>query len=276
MEEQSNILSLNDHKSRGSYTNDHLLHINSGVATEEQIRKVFMEALQSNKKLGLPDKTIYKISVVADRFGSPYGYSYMWVSSTEIFNMLIGRDPDGTERCQIIDDPNFVPKIDSDSWADIADVEDPPKIKIQLPELMSVSNVILTDEQKRTYDTNDEIKLKFGRTYVSDPPSKYHHNVLCGCSIPVDITINDLKDLFIPFCSLPRKFHQYKKDGIMMKEMYPLVSITSKRLAFITFDPSTQDAIFALKIAHKTKMKANSGKIHNLIFNQAIDFSKNK
>src|SRR5207253_8570763 len=85
------------------YHNEHYIHVSSGVATNEQFAAHLQRVLQERKL-----STRFKINLI-HLGGKPIGYGYLWVQEPEIYNMLIGNNPDGTERFQELDDPTWRP-----------------------------------------------------------------------------------------------------------------------------------------------------------------------
>lgn len=268
-----------DHKSKGEYTNNHLLHIVTGVATEEQVKaslkSAIAEALRVCKqmKLNVTDGR-FKVNLVSNRHGETFGYAYAWIVSPDIFYLLIGRNPDGSERFEKIDDPDWIPPdTGSSNWADITELEDCPKIRRALPSLVKLPSYQFTEAQKRLMAKKDNNsfgthgQFECGPAHVSEPGPEFIPNVLCGKNIPMELTADDLKGLFRPFISDPTKKNVKIIKGIKSEEYYPLVSITAKRLAFVTFDPSSRDACFALKMARKITL-SKTNKIYTLIFNR--------
>jgi len=265
---------LINHESKGKYTNNHLLHVVTGVATEDQLRDSIKSILITAKNRGLPYITNFKVNIVADNKGRLYGYAYVWFTNPEIFNMLVGRNPDGSERFELLDDPDWKPVLDSSNWADICDEEDPPKIRKPLPPLLELPPYDLTAEQRKGLKVQGATVSSKGKfeckpTFVSDPSPEYEPNVLCGTKIPPEVTEQDLKNLFRPFVSDPTIKYEHTSKGVTTTDTYPLVSITSKRIAFITFNPATKDACFASKMVRKIDL-IKDNKSYTLIFNRAF------
>jgi hypothetical protein len=269
-----------DHKSKGKYTNNHLLHINTGVATEKQVEDSIKKTMALAKDMNLPYKSQYRISLVTDRYGKTFGYAYVWFTNPEVFNMLIGKNPNGSDRSERIDDPNWRPPIEpiqSTSWADIEEYECIPKITVVLPPLIKLVDYELDEGQRKIVNGSSQTNITHGRlecsqTFVSDPEQRYQGNVLCSTNVPEAITVEDLKNFFTPFVSDPTKTRERKVNNgtTTIIERYPIVTITSNRIAFITFDQSTNDATFVHKVTRKVEFKRN-GKSYLLMFSFALN-----
>ncbi len=298
-EDNGNIIK---HESKGKYTNSHLLHVITKTATEDQlktsVKKAIIDAVSITKTQSLNLDQRFKVNIVANREEKSFGYAYVWLVSPEIFNMLIGKNPDGSDRYQLVDDPSWnPPNSESGNWADITDLEDPPKIRKPLGPLIKLQPYLLTEEQRRaeilqlkadlnkaetsTSESMDLMKkletlqdkdrkmygeFECGPTYVSDD-DKFLTNVLCAKCIPKEITSEDLKNLFLPFVSDMTRRHSRRVGKTIVEEKYPLIGITPKGIAFITFDPASHDALFASKMARKISLVKADMK-YNLFFNR--------
>lgn len=143
------------------YCNEHYIRVSSGVATNEQFTAILLRALKEQKIA-----TEFKVNLIF-LGGKPIGYGYLWVKDTRVYNMLLGRKPDGTELVREIDDPNWRPaspetktpdeimeECHGRRWADIDEEEESrytcPKIKIPLSHMLPLSPLIYSpDERKR-------------------------------------------------------------------------------------------------------------------------------
>ena len=90
------------------YYNNHLLHVTTGVAYQGQVAATIRKAITDiNKVLDQPLKCDCRVNLVTDRNGTHFGYGYAWVSNTEVYHILLGKNPDGSERIDYTDDPNW-------------------------------------------------------------------------------------------------------------------------------------------------------------------------
>jgi hypothetical protein len=141
----------------------HSLYINSGVATREQLVTALRQAMITTaKRLGRTIRTKFKVNVIVVR-DVYLGYAHVYISNPEVYHMLNGFNPDGTERVTYVDDPNWVApasatdtdEMDFDdmsflqnptatttmSWSDLMAGEDAqscPRIKVPLEPLMTL------------------------------------------------------------------------------------------------------------------------------------------
>ena len=148
------------------YYNSHCLYVSSGCAHPEQLIKSMKAAIKSASKV--LDRSVncsFKVNLVIGRNEHYYGFGWIWVTNEEIYHMLLGRNPDGTRRVQVIEDPDWkcpiipiheaLEEIDHiKSWADYCDEEDkiterykPGVIELELPPLITLPDFIYTKEQ---------------------------------------------------------------------------------------------------------------------------------
>lgn len=246
------------HVSHGQYSNPHFVHVNTGVATEEQFNRSIRETIEFAKHHGLPHNTKYKLSMIS---GKKFGYGYIWFTNVQFANMLLGKNPDGSSRYEIIP---WKPNPHSRLWSDIADIADPPIYRRHADPILGLMPYIMTEEQKVLAEANDidvftSEKGELYGTYrcvegfTSDPTDEFHKNILFATNIPANIRDVDLKALFLPFVSSSNK-------------EYPKVQFINSwngnsRNVTVTFDPKTTDALFAGKMARKISFITKDAKL---------------
>lgn len=177
------------------YTNQHMIHIDSSVATESQIRAVIEKAIKEVQKNHYKDfRTLFRVNVVSNRAGKLFGYSYVWFTNPEAYNLILGRNLDGTERAEYYDDPNWTPPekplqdaMDESfanmkgnrSWVELTEEEERiqalyscPQIKRVLPHLMPLDSIeyepgqyeqarqLMIDEAKRKGKWTEGMEIK--------------------------------------------------------------------------------------------------------------------
>ena len=193
------------------------------------------------------------------------------------------------------------------SWADSVEEEERiqalytcPQLTRKLDHLMPLSPIeyekdqrdqarqLMIEEAKRKNRWTEDlvivvpnmIQLIPGPAVVSSVESKYCHNVLCCLDIPTWITEKDLKNIFVPYVSTGskkehRELRVRKVNGETREEEYPWITLNKARhMAFVTFDPLTHDAQFALLMNRKVDVtrsdRSGSRQKCTLIFNHAF------
>lgn len=288
----------NTEKPTEQYYDTNTLYIDSGVATEPQVADSLVKAINDaeeilGKKLKelaisksknknrlknkkptefIKQKCMYKINLLVNKEGAYHGYGYIRVSNPEIYWMLLGRNPDGTERIEEIPDPDWVapksPKTKSfeetlnatksKSWADVAEDEERhirPMITKMLEPLITLPGFKYDPDQlehlkELAKENNEDPELvpdmgyfEISRGYAKPPyPGRIKHKIFAR-NVPNWIPLEAFKIIFSPYVT-----SKYSK-----KE-YPQVKfINSKngRLVFIDFDSSTTDGMFALLMTKK-------------------------
>jgi len=263
-------------------TDNNTLNVNIGISSKDDIYEIlnrFVE--QASKILKRNINCFFRVNI-PNKQGEPMTFAYIRISNSEIYHLLLGRNPDGSERFNLVDDLNWVPPTIVDTgkkkrWGDEMDEEDlltRPKIKVPLEPLVPIPKLkypksrrdeLLNEQFKRKKLKDSDVKIEdiVIPEYVEfDPHPAYikddiFHTLRCY-SVPEPITEIDLFDHLQIYNTKP---------GLN----YPLVKIkyetnkngTKNRNAYITFDSGTHDAQFALLMVLKYKLvrKADKAKI---------------
>jgi hypothetical protein len=251
--------------------NESTLHITSGIARQEQLEAA-LKAVFKQIRDHYPDdgyeKAYFLANVITDTKGNIFGYAYAWVSDPRIYFMLIGRNPDGTERYEEYPDPNWVePTAERPvpaasllsvgvSWADVTEEEEEldekytrPMIRKELPPLVRLPGYRYDEEQlkkateivrsKASPDVDPSTIVvptlgffEVSRAYVSDVDKEDSNTTLCCRRAPAWVD----KDMLLPF------FERYSTD----RELRFGIVDHKKchyRYPVITFDKSSADRV---------------------------------
>jgi hypothetical protein len=194
----------------GKYYDTHTLYIKCDCASADQIRGSFLEALSNYyKETGIKLSCLIQVNVLADREGNSFGTAFVYLTNSEVYHMLLGKNKDGSDRIEYKPDPNWRPPspgslvneagwcsvTETDysnmSWADICDEEDEierqreeeenrhicPQITIELEPLMILPPYKLTPEQRENKRIKiiqeNEGKINFNPDLVSVPEFAY-------------------------------------------------------------------------------------------------------
>ena len=311
---------------RSKYYDNHTLYVTSGVARKDQLynslksavkngeNNLYIETLRNHLKLSvnqplnksikelekmckdnnvsLPKKinleTEIRVNLIVDKEGDYFGFGYIHVTNENVYWMLLGKNPDGSDRLHEYSDPNWVAPVDNLTvdekkekystmkWYEITDEEDKavcPTIKEILSPLMPIPGYKYDKIQYQHLNNvardGDEIQeygyFELSRAYARDNDPSKVGNVLCSRKIPT----------WIPEFVFKYKFEVYANDS---KGKYPIVNMKEGRnetgnIVFVEFDPNTKDAIFALLMTRKVHIihPKNPNLKCSLIFDHAYD-----
>ena len=296
-----------------------------------------------------------KVNLIVNKNGDYYGFGYIHISNEEVYWMLLGKNPDGTDRVLEYLDPIWVPpqpkpvlseeeereRYSSMKWYEIAEEEDKyvhPVIKQVLEPLMVIPGYRYDDMQ---YKHHQEIAVKEGKDPASVPEMGYFElsraytrdvnlgkisNVLCARQVPDWIPAIAFKRIFNDYALANiNKNGDTKNNNTNTTEgdnttkgdntsndnntegdntkgdndnnntegnntnnnntegnMYPIVKLIDGKagggkIVFVSFEPDTKDAIFALLMTRKVHIvHPKNPKLRcTLIFDHAYEKSKN-
>lgn len=214
------------------------LFIHSGVLEKDQIEKSLLDSIDYIYQNYNKDfrKTKFLVNVVKNKDGLKYGHTYAWIENKELFYALIGKNFDGLELVEWVEDPDWTPpeknyhdamaEAGDDDWVAWDEIErayQRPKKKVVLDPLVSLPAVKYTPEQEK--EINYESKFGFLELFpikLSRKTGKL--NTLFTNDIPEWITEDMLFNYFKVF-EQDNRLHSDKKN----KFRYPLVKIKSKK-----------------------------------------------
>jgi len=273
---------------------EHTLYVESGVATEAQVSGCLKAAIEkADTVLGYQTKCKFKVNLIVGNDGKYFGFGYIRVSDSKIYWMLLGRNPDGSERFEEYLDPDWTPPEitvkTQNKWIDIVEEEDAlihPKIRKELPPLVNIPGYEYDEEQiehlKELEDAQEIPQtgyFEISRAYATEPDKNMIKNRICSRKVPDWIPVEAFKAIFSTYTSPEsrKKEASIKFGNKIIKDTYPIVNfVESKnggRIVFITFSPNTNDALFALLMTKKTRIvnPANKDQKTTLIFMHAYD-----
>lgn len=158
----------------------------------------------------------------------PLGLAFAYISDPSVYNVLIGKNPNGSERVEIR--RTAQENKEGKTWAEI------------------VENDVETIEALGPL-TQVDSSLTINPAYAFFPEDHFEPNVLCATNIPSDLTKDDLWKAFSHF--VPGAF----KNG---RDSYPRIQINpAKRVAKVRFRENSVDAIFALHMCKSICLKDN-------------------
>lgn len=248
-------------RNNGNVEDTQTLYISSGLAYEYQVEELFESALKDAQTMtnvfGENFNCDIRVNVVKDHEGFYKGYGFVWLSSPEFYNALLGNNIDGSPRIEWYEDPDAkIPiateeKPKSNSWADMID-EEPIKLKRDLPPILSLKK-FKYDEQQEPHVPNsqEEGVICISPAFITpDSIDTYSlsPDVIFARNVPPQIDF--LYKIFSPYS---KSNTNYPK--ITIKKSKNPKRKTGVYNAVIKYDPGTYDAQFALLMTRKIHVK---------------------
>src|SRR3989304_8449605 len=95
--------------SSGNYYDNHTLYVKCDSASKEQITTAFHEALENYQNAtGAVVECRFRVNLISNREGKLYGVAFVFITNSDVYHMLLGKNPDGSDRVTYIDDPSWV------------------------------------------------------------------------------------------------------------------------------------------------------------------------
>lgn len=246
-----------------------VLYVETGLANKDQIEKAFYEAIDP---LGIPCR--FRVNLMFGRDDKPLGLSYVWVSSVEIVNALVGKNFDGTERVgktEVVDDSHILRASHLTDESDSSSSDTAPETTPETtPETPSDTPSDWADEEPDDVWSDDVLKLgkqnERLKPLIETPKYKYNEDQLkyIRAEEGPDAEIPEYgallcKKAYLPMIEEGRDYNTLVSRGlpdwIDRKEIlsifrgytergseYPKVNIyqgSKSKMAFVSFDPDT-------------------------------------
>jgi hypothetical protein len=244
----------------------HTLNVKCYNATLEQIKNVFNNAFEKYKLNH--DKNIecsFYYNLILNKEGQSYGIAFVYVSNKEVYNMILGKNPDGSERLKYNKKLKEKKANKSINWGDSSDDEEIVDTIILEP-LIVLEAIELNDKLEPV------INLVINRALIYKLEDKYIHNILKTKKIPYWITPLMLKNMFSPFASDNTTKYSRIVKGKKILDTYPFININKDGICFIIYDVKKTDAQFALHMMKKTTITLDDKTI-TLVFNHSYNLS---
>lgn len=260
------------------YSDDHTLYVTSGAANNGDVVYSVSKALKSFERTSKKKYSCNIISnLVFDRDDIPYGFGYVYVSNTQVYNMLLGKNPDGSERTKIVEKASkviFTPE-DGVEWIEDWSKDERELVLEELPPLLIPPPHRYTPEQRTLFQKfitkinslekkhlhpdqfqPDICKFTFEKAHVKPVGEQYSLNILCGRKIPSWLDQRTIYNEFRIFVSDKRVKKKTRVKNRLVEVPYPEININRKKgLCFVEFNPLSRDAQFALLMTTKVIFK---------------------
>lgn len=210
------------------YNNNSLYFYTNGLS-QEDLQKLLQEKFPEDNLV---------LNYVCNRNGQHLGFAYLWLSTENrdiLLNMTV--TPEIAKNTPPTEAPELKETTESNeskklSWADLDELE----------------------EENKLLDDSPLSKIKFFRAFVNPPAAGISHHIICSRKAPNWVVESVIKQTFSKFNTGRHK--------------YPLIKITRDRNIFVTFDPETNDALFAQQMSQKVMIDNGSPVI--LLFTPAF------
>ena len=263
---------------------NHTLFVKCGVNKAEFIKELFCDALSLfNLDKDVKTNCDFHVNLVENRDGVSFGIGFVFVTNPTVYYMFLGKNPDGTDRIKYIDDLNWTKPEEIEvkevvyppgiSWAELDEIDRNfdlqrkkficPKIEVLLEPLISLE-----------VNSDDPVEqITIGRACAPNLEDKFMPNILKSRNVPDFITEKQIKDVFRLYATDNITKHLRVINGKRREDTYPFVNINRNRVVFVTFDPSTNDAAFALHLLKKVAVTNGRSSI-TLLFGNSYRLDK--
>jgi hypothetical protein len=268
MSNPSNLNTKMTSKQSQRHYDTHTLYIRSGFLSQAQVDAafgVFLAELRDFYKDDahwgpLMNKATFTANVVTNTKGEMFRITFARVSEPAVYYILLGKNPDGSDRFEEYDDPDWTPPTSDrldvpssiTSWADICDFEDEqeemhqcPRLTRTYPPIKVLPLMRFSDEQAQKElawlrakakeegkddDAINRIEMpRFGYlnvepAFIEDPQPGEQENILCCRIAPEYITVDMIRDKFAQFSTDSRQ-HYGKIKGVEQTYSFPTFNI---------------------------------------------------
>jgi len=252
----------------------HTLYVTTGVASKEQLAHSLLETKRLAEEILQQDIPCeFQINVIVGRNGQYYGVGYVRVSNPIMYWILVGRNPDGSERVETIPDPDWDPgegegeddeesSDDFGEWAEVKEKEDHkvrPMITRELGPLVNVPGYrydedqlshfrAIAEERGEDADQIDEVgHFIIQRGHFKHVGSNKLANVLFARKTPpwIGEQMDKLKADMSRYCTGPPNKKIYMRvKGKVIDGPAPLIHVDNDTV-YVGFDPDGNDGPFA-------------------------------
>lgn len=261
----------------------HMLSVrDKKVATEEQIRGIFVEVIADLQKTDPTVKSDVYVTIPSKKDGERFGFSYVYFSNSAVINAILGKNFDGSKRelveTIVHDDDDELPPVPElgvggtlppPSWADEVEQEE-AKIERKvtpLPPLVThIPEFTLTAEQKAKLsafedDIGDTYPLEIAECLLNAVEASCVPNMLTAIRTPGWVTAEQVASAF---------------DFLITSTAggrYPQVWFSGEgkdRVTVVEFDPACDDTREAYLMNRRITVGGNASQnargSHTMIF----------
>jgi hypothetical protein len=173
----------------------HTLYVDCGAISKKNLDRILRDAIIPLKTqlntLGIHLDTFHELKLVVNKEGISLGKAYLWVRDPQLYNILNGKNADGSERINTYADPDWIEpaspvdggisdfKIpEGTNWGDLVEEEEElqaPIITVKLPSLVQFNQYQYTEEETKLANSiiltslyKDTLLYYYNQVYVSE------------------------------------------------------------------------------------------------------------
>src|SRR3990167_1643505 len=250
--------------------NNHTLNLRTANCSEEQVSQAIANTLKEIKEKcgGIPSPFFlnYVRRYNRDtRVLEPTGICFVFIKNPQVYHIILGRNPDGTDRVKLVPDPDWVePEEEAFSfntgmgWGDMmCEMEERERSK-ERPMVRVPLEPLVGDITASTSEGDYVIEVQ--ASFEKITPEKRDQCNLSTLYSSVKCTISDQKlvaflRLFSDSSPYPRLKSGKPKNGV--------------RNVYIEFNPNSYDAMFCLQLIKTIQLRGDDGAYHVTRFEYA-------
>lgn len=260
---------LYEENENGNIYNNSTFYATTVTAHAYQIAELFSRAIEKAKKMpeifGEDFECNFIINHVIYSDGNYVGHAFIDVDNPKIYYALLGKKITGEENVKYINDPEWIcpNTICQNEEESSKQIKEPPKIKIELPPILSLDKYLYDEKQyekqlelykSKTYNIQKHGIISISPAYITSKGLKNGNDKQLYVK---NIPSHDQKFLLKIFA----RYARTKPDD---NRYYPHIKIhTNKKgdlFAIVTYF-SSYDAAFALVMCKKIKAEYNGNVI---------------
>jgi len=261
--------------SEGKFYNKNSLYLNTGYLSYQSVRTmidmIIARAVKVLKKDGkFATDHFVKLNIPINKYGETFGFAYVFITNKHIHNVILGRNPDGTEMVKLVEIKNE--KYDENEWGDQEFVS--TKVPL-LPSIGKYSKNYDSAElntqrehfkaKNNRYPNEDEMHysqdLGVNKAPIYAVDEKFQDNVLISTGLPPWITEAIIREELKHYC--------VSSPNLDIKLISPPKSM---KTVFVTFCENSTDAAFALQMIKRLTIVSGNNKFDAYFTHASVKF----
>lgn len=262
-------------------TDSFTMYILPGHLDTEQTTQLFKQSLEKMKQLG-HDYTRSPFYVkVLNGYSQNKNFGYLRVTDRGLYNCMMGKNPDGSERVKRSDKPltdyQEYPPFFVKGTEEFVEF-DSKSSDMQLKAIADFYKSLGPDYDNKVFeayeaDQTGEVqpslfefithesgcKIDYYPAFVKIDPNRVNFELICK-GVPEDFPISEIKTFFTPFNTINKSITRHNEKGVKCIEHYPILNVVfrnknKKKDILVTFNPRTNDARFAQLVHPRCVLK---------------------